>query len=229
MTGLILDNETSSGDTSLSTDDGVGITLHAGLGGTTGNLLLRAEGTVSVSGGEDFHVSGGDITLGGVTPTYWLNSIQSGAKLAIDGSDNITLVSDNNGNISITPAGTGETLISKPKLTDYSVTHTAPTISTGAVTFDCETSNSFAVTLTENITAITLSNPPASGTYGQIRIRLTQDVTGGRTVAGWPAAVKWAGGSAPTITATASASDVVILETDDGGTTWLANVAQDYS
>lgn len=120
--------------------------------------------------------------------------------------------------------------ITTPEITDFSITHTAPTISSGAVTFDCENGNSFTVTLTENITAITLSNPPPTGSYGEIAIKFIQDGTGSRTVAGWPAAVKWAGGSAPTITTTATTgTDYISLRTHDAGTTWYGVYSQDFS
>lgn len=120
-------------------------------------------------------------------------------------------------------------VVSRPELKDYAVTHTTPTISSGAVTFDCANGNSFNVSLTENITSITLSNPPASGNYGEIVIEFKQDATGSRTVSGWPASVKWAGGSAPTITSAANSIDKVVLSTRDGGATWLGDYSQDYS
>lgn len=103
--------------------------------------------------------------------------------------------------------------------------HNAPTISAGAVTFDLALSNNFAVTLTENITSITLANPPASGKWGAISIEFTQDATGGRTVGGWPSSVKWPGGTAPTITSAANAVDVVSGYTRDGGTTYRLGLA----
>ena len=119
--------------------------------------------------------------------------------------------------------------VQKAEIKDYAVTHTAPSINSGAVTFDCESGNSFQVTLTENITAITLSNPPATGKYGEITIKFVQDGTGGWTVAGWPAGVKWAGGSAPTITSAAGSIDKVFLSTHDEGAEWLGDSSQDYS
>ena len=81
--------------------------------------------------------------------------------------------------------------------------------------------------LSEDVTTVTLSNPPATGKYGQIRIQFVQDTTA-RAVT-WPASVKWPGGTAPTISTGSGAIDVVILETDDGGTTWLGNFQQAYS
>ena len=120
--------------------------------------------------------------------------------------------------------------IQRPEIKDYSITSTTPTSSSGAITFDCANGNAFQVTLTENITGVTLSNPPASGLYGEIIIKFVQDGTGSRTVGGWPGAVKWPGGTAPTITTTATTgTDLVTLKTWDGGTTWYGDYSQDYS
>jgi len=123
-----------------------------------------------------------------------------------------------------------DNVISRAKLTDYGITSTTPSSSSGAITFDLANGNAFQTTLTENITSITLSNPPASGTYGECIIKFVQDGTGSRTVAGWPAAVKWPGGTAPTITTTlTTGTDIVTLKTWDGGTTWFGDFSQDYS
>ena len=94
---------------------------------------------------------------------------------------------------------------------------------------DWENGNAFQVTLTENITTVTLSNPPASGTLGEIIIKFVQDGTGSWTVT-WPSSVKWPGGTAPVITATATTgTDCVALKTWDGGTTYFGDFTQDYS
>jgi len=118
--------------------------------------------------------------------------------------------------------------VDRPVIKDYGVTHTTPVIATNTITYDLTLGNSFDVSLTANITTTTISNPPASGTYGEIIIRLKQDATGSRTVV-WPASVKWPGGTAPVITAAANSVDRVVLSTIDGGTTWDGNFSQDYS
>ena len=41
----------------------------------------------------------------------------------------------------------------------------------------------------------------------------------------WPASVKWAGGSAPTLTQGETKVDVLVFITDDGGTTWRGAVS----
>lgn len=120
--------------------------------------------------------------------------------------------------------------VQKVVFKDYGYIHTTPTISSGAIEFDIENGNSFNVSLTENITAITISNPSPTGNGCEMRIVFVQDGTGSRTVAGWPASVKWPGGTAPTITTTlTTGTDKIILTTEDAGTTWLGNFSQDYS
>lgn len=74
---------------------------------------------------------------------------------------------------------------------------------------------------TGNVT-LTLSNPVAGASY---IIKIIQSSTA-RTVT-WPAAVLWPGGTAPTITATTDAIDIVSLYYD--GTNYLANFNQAYA
>ena len=73
------------------------------------------------------------------------------------------------------------------------------------------------LTLTGNCV---LTYPAPSG-GGQFTLLLKQDATGSRTVT-WPSTVRWAGGTAPTLTATAGKTDVVAFLSD--GTYWLGFV-----
>lgn len=91
--------------------------------------------------------------------------------------------------------------------------------SAGALTLDMANGNHFQVTLTENVTSITISNWPAGARKEPLTVEFTQDGTGGWTVAGWPAAVKWPGGTAPTISAGIGAVDVLEGFSLDAGTT----------
>lgn len=119
--------------------------------------------------------------------------------------------------------------LTRPVLKDVGHTRTAPAISAGTLTLDLTTGNVFEATLNANVTTLTLSNPPASGTWGQLVLIVKQDATGSRTFA-WPASVLWEGGTEPTVTATANAKDVYVLGTPDAGTTWYGNiVGQAYS
>lgn len=64
-------------------------------------------------------------------------------------------------------------------------------------------------------TAFTVSNVPSTGTATSFVLDLTN---GGSATITWWSGVKWAGGTAPTLTA--SGRDVLSFFTHDGGTTW---------
>ncbi|MGB4957553.1 MAG: hypothetical protein WBO49_03830 [Candidatus Saccharimonas sp.] len=81
--------------------------------------------------------------------------------------------------------------------------------------------NVVSATLTGN-TTFTFSGATAS-TACSFGLYLTQDGTGNRTVT-WPASVKWAGGTAPTLSTGASNVDVLVFETINGGTTWFGSL-----
>lgn len=74
------------------------------------------------------------------------------------------------------------------------------------------------LTLTASPT-LAFSNPPASGVSFAFTIMLAQDGTGSRGVT-WPASVKWADATTPTLSNAANAMDMFSFMTVDGGTTW---------
>lgn len=99
--------------------------------------------------------------------------------------------------------GVKETLTTANTGTAYTVANTAASI--------------LDLTLTGNC-VLTFPTPAAGG---QFTLLLKQDATGSRTVT-WPSTVRWAGGTAPTLTATAGRTDVVTFLSD--GTYWLGFV-----
>lgn len=102
-------------------------------------------------------------------------------------------------------------------------TRAAPTISAGTLTLDLQSATMFDVALTSNITTLTISNIPTSGTTGSFILALTADGTA-RTIT-WPASFKWPGGTAPTLTSTNGKLDIITCITDDGGTSWYAFIS----
>jgi hypothetical protein len=134
----------------------------------------------------------------------------------------VTLYYDNSAKIATTTLGadvTGELIADS-----YNETYAAVTSSSNATTVDCEAGNAFSHTLTEN-TTFTFSNPPASGTAYSFSIEIIQDASASGFTVTWPAATDWPSATAPTLTATASAKDVFIFTTRDGGTTWYGFTA----
>ncbi len=77
----------------------------------------------------------------------------------------------------------------------------------------------FEATLSENVTTLTLANPPASGRAGTCTLILRQDATGGRTLA-WPSSVRWPNGAQLGISDGGNAVDIFAFVTRDGGATW---------
>ena len=114
---------------------------------------------------------------------------------------------------------TGELIVDS-----YNETYVAVTSSSNATTVDCEAGNAFSHTLTEN-TTFTFSNPPASGTAYTFSLEIIQDASASGFTVTFPASVDWPSATAPTLTATASAKDVLVFYTRDGGTTWLGFTA----
>tara|TARA_R100000458_G_C8137782_1_gene150183 strand:+ start:79 stop:468 length:390 start_codon:yes stop_codon:yes gene_type:complete len=93
---------------------------------------------------------------------------------------------------------------------------------TGGGTQDIDLANGNVVTATVDTSAntFTFSNPPASGKCGSFTLILTN---GGSQTVNWPAAVDWAGGTAPTLTT--SGIDVLTFTTVDAGTIWYGFLA----
>jgi hypothetical protein len=92
---------------------------------------------------------------------------------------------------------------------------------TGNKTLDLSLGNVVSATLTGSGTW-TITNPAAAGLCSTVTIWLTN---GGAFTITWAVPPMWAGGIAPTLTA--SGLDILTLETIDGGTTWSASVALD--
>ena len=89
------------------------------------------------------------------------------------------------------------------KLTPYTLTDAA------TVAIDWNVSQTVELTAGGNRT-LTMANPVAGETY---RVTIIQDSTGSRLIT-WPSTVKWAGGSAPTLTTTASYRDHITFYYD---------------
>jgi len=84
----------------------------------------------------------------------------------------------------------------------------------GALTLDAALGNHQSVTLTGNVSSMTVTNPK----LGQIMtVEFLQDATGSRTVS-WPANYKFAGGAAPVLSTAANWSDSLTARYD--GTNW---------
>lgn len=91
-----------------------------------------------------------------------------------------------------------------------------------SLTINWNSGNVQSLTLTTN-TTLTFSNGAAGGEY---KLIVNHDGVGGRTIT-WPGSVKWAGGVAPTLTSSASSTDVMSFLYD--GTNYLGSAITNYT
>ena len=106
-------------------------------------------------------------------------------------------------------------IIQRPVMKDYGETKVAM----AAHAVDLSLGNVQTYTLSGNQT-LTFTNPPASGTAGSFTLIVTNGASATLT---WPTSVDWAGGTAPTLTA--SGIDILTFTTIDGGTIWYGFLA----
>lgn len=122
-----------------------------------------------------------------------------------------------------------DNLISRPELDDYAVKHQSLTITSNAATLNYSQGQSAVIDLeaaTGTVT-LTVTNPPATGKYGEFSLKVLQGATA-RNI-NWPASFKWPGGTAPTLSSANNAVDVVAGFTIDAGATWYVTFAQAFA
>lgn len=90
--------------------------------------------------------------------------------------------------------------------------------SSAAYEIDLFYGNAFDLTLTANCTLTFTGYAGGTGTKGSFDLLLRQDATGSRTVT-WPNDIRWAGGSAPTLSTTGS--DLIRFVSFDQGASWI--------
>jgi hypothetical protein len=188
--------------------------------------LPDASGTVAMTSGLAAYLP---LAGGAVTGAITTNSTFDGVDIAT--RDAVLTSTTTTANAALPKAGgtltgavdAGDQIISKAVFKDVGETLVTNGTSGAAATIDLENGNFYKITLTANCT-LTFSNPPASGTAGSFTLFLVQDGTGSRTVT-WPGTVDWSAATAPTLTTTAAAVDVLTFITLDGGTIWNGFVA----
>lgn len=158
-------------------------------------------------------------------------SPELGGDLNVNGH---AIVTSSDGDIVLAPDGSGEikaastinaqdNVLEGAQFRDYSESVVTIPSSGASQALDFSEANVFDLTLTENCT-LSIANAPLSGKSGSITLILRQDGSGNRTVA-WPVDTLWSGGAAPTLSAAASAIDVVTMFTVDGGGVWFGFAA----
>ena len=209
-------NQNTTGYASALKSASTTVSVSASTAPTTGQVLTATSDsaatwqTPSTSGGTVTSVSGTG-TVSGLTLS---GTVTSSGSLTLGGSITGFLPT------------TGGTMTGLLTTKELALTKTAPSISAGVLTLDCSLSNTFAVSLNAAITSFTVSNIPTSGSYYEFNLEFTADGTA-RSVT-WTfssVAVKWPGGTAPTLTSTNGKKDTFVFYTYDAGTTWLGFVA----
>ena len=187
----------------------------------------------SASGGQEFEVNESGTTkkvTGTQLSTFIRGNVTLGdlsvtASAAELNYNDITTLGTSQASKTVTADANGDVNLSEElKAKSYNETYAAVTSSGAATAVNCETGNAFSHTLTE-ATTFTFSNPPASGTAYSMSIEIIQDGSASGYAITWPTSVDWPSATAPTLTATASAKDVFVFYTRDGGTTWYGFTA----
>jgi hypothetical protein len=151
--------------------------------------------------------------------------------------DGVTATATELNYLDITTLGTGEaskavttsaanavSLTGDLKAASYLETHS--TLSGTTPSLDCETANSFSITLT-GATTVSFSNVPSGASYSCL-LKVVQGTSDYEIT--WPSAVKWQDGLDPVLTSGSGSVDIFILFTHDGGTNWYGFTAgQDMS
>ena len=109
--------------------------------------------------------------------------------------------------------------LQRPTLLDYCVKGSALGSVSTAATIDMTSANFFSATLGGACT-FAFTNPCSTGDFGGFVLELTN---GGSDTVNWPASVDFAGGTAPSLTA--SGVDLLVFVTRDAGTTYHGMVA----
>ena len=118
-------------------------------------------------------------------------------------------------------ANFGDNIVQRPILKDYGETHNAiGDTGGGSDTIDLESGNVVSATVSTGTQTFVFSNPTASTNCCSFMLILTN---GGSQTVNWPGSVDWAGGTAPSLTA--SGTDILVFTTVNGGTLWHGAVA----
>jgi len=211
-------NATHTGDVTGSaslTIASSAITGKATVSAVSGDFLLMSDtsdsGNLKKVNASDFLAGAGDMLAATYDPTAvggdaFLRSNMTGSQTASTISDFDTTVSG--------------TVRSYSKQQNFGTT----TLSDGAnISWDLDDNQSSKVTLGGNRTLDNPTNMVDGGTYV---LRVIQDATGSRTLT-YGANYKWSGGTAPTLTTTANAVDIITFISD--GTDMLGVFTGDFS
>ncbi len=146
--------------------------------------------------------------------TLWLND--EDLLYTYDGSDWVATIGYNHIDMQFNT-------MSNVVLQKYSEKEVAVTAA-ATTTLDVANGNVFRLSQAVDITTMIFDNPSSSGSASNIRLIRVKDSTATARAITWPTEVKWAGGTAPTLTQTSGAVDIFSFFTTDAGNTWYGRV-----
>jgi uncharacterized protein YjbI with pentapeptide repeats len=214
--------------------DGSTITIASGvISAATGSSYTLPTATTSVLGGVKVDGTSIVINSGIISSTYsytlpaatvsTLGGVRLGTGVGLDANGFLTTDVKLGANSFTGTQNLQDNELIRAKLRDYSESVSSPTITSGTLTLNLETSNIFTVSLNAAITTpIAITNVPASGSGASFTLIFTADGTP-RSVS-WPTSIKWAGGTPPTITSAIGKADSFAFFSSDGGTSWQGYV-----
>jgi len=125
------------------------------------------------------------------------------------------------------PWSVNDQQVNSAEFYDYGLKKSIYTQSSAVITFDYSAAQFYECTLNQTATAVVISNPPASGTYGEIGVKWIQAGTATFSIA-YSSAYKFPGGATHTVSTTTSAIDIASYKTDNAGTTWFCDYSKAY-
>ena len=191
-----------------------GATLSVDTNGTNNNIKgLSGHLNIHIADNKSFSVGNSDFTENIFLATQ-------GAGCTFYHSANAKLATTGTGiDVTGTAAVDGVDIAGPYKQTVVAITQSAtPTV-------DLSTGNYFTLTQNANVTSWTFSNPPASRSFSFVIELANASYTTAWTLAS--GTIKWPADTAPTLSA--SKTHLIILTTDDGGTTYRASSIVDYT
>lgn len=259
LLGYITGNQpiTISGDVSGSGATAITATLgtvNANVG-TFQGITVNAKGLVTAAANQGYLTGNqtvtlsGDISGSGATAiTATLATVNSNVGtfqgLTVNGKGLVTAAVNQNyaplasptftGTVTI-PAGasiSGFAPLASPTFTGTAafvgtdLTIPATVTASGSATVTWTNGECQNVSLTANST-LAVSGWPASGKFAKLILIIAN--TGAFNITAWPTGTVWAGGAAPTITSGSGVTDIIMLSTNNGGTTIYGNIiGQNY-
>jgi hypothetical protein len=223
-------------DAGITYNAGTGMLTATGLTGPlTGNAATATQLAASVNiGGVAFtgagsidlpgvNAAGTQATSGNAATATTAGTVTTAAQGAITSVGTLTglTVEGTVDMVDGTGAGRHEEL-QGPKIKDYAETVNAiGAIGGGTQDIDLKLGNVVTGTVDTSTTTFTFTGEPTSGIGISFTLILAN---GGSQTVNWPSEVKWAGGTAPTLTT--SGTDVLTFTTvDAGGTSWYGFAA----